>query len=151
MRSPNGSVPTWRCSTRYGYRSSPRPGSWRRWRSWTRAGVPATGHGAVGGDGQFKPGEPFRLAGVVAQVGQGAGAQHGRVGDPDGELGRLDGPVGEAGGEVADPAGHGLGVVARDVAEPQPPADTVRVIDEPHEEGHGSRLVQGHARYLLGE
>jgi hypothetical protein len=37
------------------------------------------------------------------------------MGDPDGELGRLGGPVGEAGGEVADPAGHGLGVVARDV------------------------------------
>jgi hypothetical protein len=33
-------------------------------------GVPANGDGAVGGDGQFKTGEPFRLAGVVAEVRQ---------------------------------------------------------------------------------
>src|SRR5215216_4489914 len=117
----------------------------------TGAGVPASGDGAVGGDGQLKTGEPFRLAGVVAEVGQGARAQHGRMGDPDGEVGRLGGPVGEAGGEVADPAGHRLGVVAWDVAEPQPPADGVRVIEELHEEGHGSRVVDGHARHLLGE
>jgi hypothetical protein len=52
------------------------------------------------------------------------------VRDTDGELGPLGGSVGEAGREVADPAGHGLGVVAGTSP---------------------SRLVEGHARHLLGE
>jgi hypothetical protein len=71
------------------------------------ADVPANGDGAVGGDGQFKTGEPFGLAGVVAEVRQCTGAQQGRMRDPDGETGRLGSPVGEAGGEVVDPAGQG--------------------------------------------
>ena len=58
--------------------------------------------------------------------------------DTDGETGRLGGPVGQAGGEMVDAAGHGFRVVAWDVSEPQPPADTVRLVEELGEEWHGS-------------